>query len=251
MEYSIKELADIAKISTRTLRYYDQIRLLTPKRVANSNYRVYTSDEVDILQQILFYKQLGYDLKQIKSIINSPDFNLMSSLKSHLNNMEVKRKTLDELIENVKRTIKKEEGEIIMTDSEKFEGFKKDLIDKNEEKYGEEIREKYSNDVIDYSNKKLMNLSKEEYNEMNSISNQILEMLEQAVLSSANPKSEIGTKIAKLHKQWLSYTWPTYNLNAHIGLANMYVQDERFRKYYDSRVPGCAQFLKESIENLK
>ena len=72
MEYSIKDLSEIAGITTRTLRYYDEIDILKPAKISDSGYRIYSDNEVDLLQQILFYKELGLDLKTIKDILSSP-----------------------------------------------------------------------------------------------------------------------------------------------------------------------------------
>ena len=74
MTYSIKELADLSGISTRALRYYDEIGLLTPKRDEKNLYRVYREEEVDRLQQILFYRELDVNLDEIQLLLSSPDF---------------------------------------------------------------------------------------------------------------------------------------------------------------------------------
>ena len=84
MEYTIQKLAGLAGISTRTLRYYDQIELLKPARVNSSGYRIYGEKEVDLLQQILFYKEMGLELRQIKEAIYTPEFNRLVVLKEHL-----------------------------------------------------------------------------------------------------------------------------------------------------------------------
>ena len=72
MEYTVKALSKIAGISPRTLRYYDQIGLLSPGRKEFSDYRLYGKKEVDRLQQILFYRELGVELADIKEILDSP-----------------------------------------------------------------------------------------------------------------------------------------------------------------------------------
>ena len=95
MEYSINELSKIAKISTRTLRYYNEIGLLNPKRINSSGYRIYGEYEVDKLQQILFYKSMGFKLENIKNIINSPSFDIMSALYSHKEELIKKRQEID------------------------------------------------------------------------------------------------------------------------------------------------------------
>jgi DNA-binding transcriptional MerR regulator len=93
LEYSIKSLAKLAGISTRTLRYYDEIGLLKPLRTNSSGYRIYGDKEVDILQQILFYKELELPLEQIKEIITSKDFDTKKALYNHKENILKKQET--------------------------------------------------------------------------------------------------------------------------------------------------------------
>ena len=99
MEYSIKKLSEIAGVSTRTLRYYDEIGLLKPARVSSSGYRIYGKKQVDILQQILFYKELGMSLDEIKEIIQNPNFDRINALKEHKIKLLEKRKQIDMLLD--------------------------------------------------------------------------------------------------------------------------------------------------------
>lgn len=248
MEYTIQKLAKLAGITTRTLRYYDQIGLLSPAYINQSGYRIYNEAEVDALQQILFYREMGLELARIKQLVTAPSFNRLDALKAHLETLELRRQQLSLLIKNVNKTIDKEERNIKMTDKEKFEGLKKKLVEENEEKYGAEIRENYGKNTVEKSNVKMMNLSLEEYDKMQQIGDQIRELLEEAVSEKAQPSGELGQKIALLHKEWLCFTWSKYSKEDHNGLAEMYVADERFTSYYDSRIKGCAAFLRDSVK---
>ena len=248
MEYTIQKLAHLAGISTRTLRYYDQIGLLSPARTNESGYRIYGAKEVDVLQQILFYKEMGLELARIKEAIQDAEFDSLAALHSHLEKLIEKRRQIDLLIENVKKTIGKEEGKNKMSDREKFEGFKKELVEKNEQKYGKEVREKYGDEVVDQSNAKMMGLTEEQYTHMQELGEKINLLLEEAVKNHEYVEDEIGERVALLHKEWLGYTWQTYSTQAHRGLVQMYVLDERFKAYYDKNVEGCAEFLKQAVE---
>jgi DNA-binding transcriptional MerR regulator len=84
MEYSSNRLTKISGVSARTLRFYDEIGLLKPKRVASSGYRIYGQCEVDSLQQILFYRELGFSLDEIKNFLTSPDLNHEHAYQGHL-----------------------------------------------------------------------------------------------------------------------------------------------------------------------
>lgn len=246
MEYTIKSLSNLAVVSTRTLRYYDEIGILKPARINSSGYRIYGEKEVDRLQQILFYRELGVNLDSIKEIISSPDFNETAALKQHYKELLARRQQLDDLIENVKKTINNKEGRLKMSDKEKFEGFKKKLVEDNEKKFGKEVREKYGEETVNKSNQQLMNMTEEQYNDLQELGNKVLETLKEAY-KTGNPSGELGQKAAELHKEWITFCWGDYNKEAHANLTQMYVDDERFRAYYDKEQPGCAEFLRDAV----
>lgn len=248
MEYTIQKLGNLAGVSTRTLRYYDEIGILKPARINSSGYRIYGQFEVDRLQQILFYRELGLSLDEIHALVTSPDFDSAAALMDHREKLLEKRAQLDQLIENVNKTIANTKGRILMSDKEKFEGFKKKIIEENEQKYGKEIREKYGDEVVDGSNQKVLNMSQEYHNKVTALSNEINALLAEA-FKLGDPASEVAQKAADLHRQWLCYYWPEgqYTKEAHYGLAQMYTEDPRFTAYYDKEQPGMTVFLKEVL----
>jgi DNA-binding transcriptional MerR regulator len=246
MEYTVQKLARMAGVSTRTLRYYDELGILKPARMSSSGYRIYGQAEVDRLQQILFYRELGVGLDQIKDIVTDPSFDAAKALKEHRVQLLDRRKQLDQLIANVEKTIAWNEGRMTMSDQEKFEGFKQKLIDENERKYGKEIREKYGEDAIKQSNDKLKNMSQEQYDEATRLANEVTGTLAEA-FKAGDPAGELAQKAAELHKQWLMLYWSDYSKEAHAGLSQMYVDDERFKAYYDAKQPGTAEFLRDAI----
>lgn len=247
MEYTIKKLGEMAGISTRTLRYYDEIGLLKPARINSSGYRIYGQSEVDKLQHILFFRELGVSLEDIKEIINAPTFNRLKILQEHREKLLEKRDQLNVLIANIDKTIAFNEGRITMSDSEKFAGFKQKMIGENEKKYGKEIREKYGDERVDESYKKLMNMTEDQYREWGKLGDEVLENLKEA-LATGDPASKVAQKTADLHRRWLSYTWTSYSKEAHAGLAQMYVDDERFTAYYDDQVgEGASILLRDAI----
>ncbi|MCR1952044.1 MULTISPECIES: MerR family transcriptional regulator [unclassified Clostridium] len=234
MEYTIKKLAELAGVSTRTLRYYDEIGLLKPCRVNSSGYRIYAQKEVDLLQQILLYRSLDMKLEDIQEIITNPDFDICQSLIEHHQRLISRRNQLDQLILTVEKTLEYNKGEIEMSNKEKFEGFKKEKLQENESKYGKEIREKYGSEIVEESNKKFMNMTEENFKKMQSIENEMFEDLLE-VLNTGDLDSEKAKSVYEKHKAWLSFSWSSYSKEAHIGLAEMYVADERFAKYYNDR----------------
>jgi DNA-binding transcriptional MerR regulator len=246
MEYTVQRLGKLAGISTRTLRYYDEIGILKPARINSSGYRIYGQREVDRLQQILFYRELGVSLESIRDIVTAPSFDGTKALKEHRVKLLEKRQQLDALIANVDKTIALTEGGEIMKDKEKFEGFKQKLIDDNEKKYGKEIREKYGDESVSKTNSKLKNMTQKEYDEITKLTDEVLETLH-AALQTGDPAGELAQKAADLHRKWLSFYWGSYTKDAHAGIAQMYVDDERFTAYYDKKQPGTAEFLRDAV----
>jgi len=146
MEYTIQKLAELAGVTTRTLRWYHRIGLLTPSRIGENGYRYYGGAEVDRLQQILFYRALGVELARIGAILDDPSFDRLDALRGHLAALEKEEGRIQELIHTVKRTILSEERNEFMSDEAKFEAFKRRAVEENEARYGAEIREKYGDE---------------------------------------------------------------------------------------------------------
>lgn len=247
MEYTVDKLAKLAGISARTLRYYDQIGLLSPARINSSGYRIYGRAEVDALQQILFYRELGMELSQIAKTMKGAGYDRMAALNDHLAALEARKAQTELLIGTLQKTIQKEMGAVSMTDAEKFEGLKAKLVEDNEAKYGKEIREKYGEDAVNQSNAKMMGLSQQQYDQWQQTAETLMAKLESAVKAGILPGSETGREIVQLHRAWLSYTWREYSPEAHRSLGEMYVADERFTAYYDKNVKGCAVLLRDAI----
>ena len=233
MEYTIKQLADLAGVSTRTLRYYDQIDLLKPKYNSKNNYRIYDENQVNQLQQILFYKALEFPLAKIQQLMCDDDYSELSALKEQQKLLLMKQQDISSLLTTIDRTIKDKQGELIMTDNEKFEAFKNAKLKQNEEEFGTEIREKYGEDTIEKSNRKFMNLSENDIQKMQEIEDDMFDNLNK--INADNLDSVAAKTVYEDHKKWLSYSWPNYTPEAHRGLVDMYLADNRFAKYYDDK----------------
>jgi len=246
MEYSTNKLSKMTGISTRTLRYYDEIDLLKPIRIASSNYRYYGQEQIDTLQQILFYRELDFSLEEIKAILYSPDFDKEKAFADHLVALQKKRERLDRLITNVTNSMLAMRGESTMTDQEKFEGFKQALIGENEQKYGTEIRAKYGEARVNESNANLIGLTQEQYDESERLRVE-LERTLKAAFEEGDPAGSLANEACDLHRQWLCIFYPKYTKQYHMGLAEMYVADERFKANFEKLAVGCTEFFRDAI----
>jgi len=250
MEYTIGELAALAGITTRTLRFYDQINLLKPSKLRPNGYRVYTETEVDKLQQIMFFRTLQISPKTIKGILDFPGYEVIKTLEEHSKKLTEQKEILDLLINNANNTISNIKGDIKMSDKDKFEGFKKKLIEENEKTYGEELKAKYGERTFKESNSKFAGLTQEQFNTTEEIAVQFSKALIDAAIAG-DPSSDIAREACHLHKEWLSYFWSSDMLTpeAHIGLAQMYCDDSRFAENMKALANGGAEFFKTALEN--
>ncbi|MDU5334316.1 MerR family transcriptional regulator [Enterococcus sp.] len=247
MSYTVKQMAEISGVSARTLRFYDERSLLKPAYLSEAGYRMYTEREIDRLQQILLYRSMGIPLKTIKELIDRPDEKIEDTLIQQKNQLEQKREELDKLLETVEKTLSYYKGELKMTNKEKFEAFKQEKLAENEANYGQEIREKYGEETVEASNKKWQNMSEADYQKMQETEAELIEKLRQYV-TDENP--ELAEKIYRLHKDWISFSWGKYSGEAHKGLAEMYLADERFTQYYDEKSgTGATEALVQIIQD--
>ncbi len=236
----VKEVAKLTGISVRTLHHYDEIGLLSPERQYESGYREYTDENLETLQQILFFRELGFPLKKIKDVLNSPAFDRREALLMQKKMLLEKRSRLDQMIRLVEKSIQHAEGEIKMTNEEKFEGF-----DFSHNPYEKEARERWGNKAVDRSNAKLAGMSEEEQEAMTKKMNDIYKQL--AGLRQELPASEKAQSAIKEWYDFLNNNFGNYSLEAFKGLGQMYVADERFTKNIDQFGEGLAQFMCDAM----
>lgn len=248
MEYTTSEMAALSGVTTRTLRYYDAIGLLKPAAIRSNGYRIYGPDQVDTLQQILFYRELEFPLNRIRSILTAPDYARESALSEQLEALKARQKRIETLIATATRTLDALKGDLIMKDTEKFEGFKAEIIAKNEDRYGAEIRSRYGDATVDGVNARIQGMSEETWQRAQALEKDVAQALKCAA-ATGNTTGEEARKLCGLHSQWLKCYWTPgmYTPAAHIALAQGYVTDERFAAYYDAIVPGGATFLRDAL----
>lgn len=136
-----------------------------------------------------------------------------------------------------------------MTDKEKFEGMKRQAIEENEAAYGRELREKYGDDAVEEHKTRLARMSEQEWEETQADEEAYKAALRRAV-EAGDPAGADAREAVRLHAAWLAHYWPEGKVTpqAHMGMAEMYAQDERFTAYYEKVAPGCAAFFVKAVK---
>lgn len=247
--YSVGEVSRLTGVTVRALHHWDEIGLLHAPRRGNG-YRAYGTAELDRLQQILLYRAMGVELTGIKGIIDDPAFDVRQALRSHLARLKEDRLRTDALIASVEGTLARMEGRCEMTEHDRFRALKQAVVEENERKYGDEVRARWGDAAADEANAVVLGMSEDEWRETQELEQRVLDLLSQA-MDGGDPCSATAAELSDAHGAWVSRHWKngSYTPEAHVGLARMYLADDRFRAYYDERVrPGATAFLVQAIE---
>ncbi|MGO5073483.1 MerR family transcriptional regulator [Clostridium sporogenes] len=246
MHYKVKEVADMAGISVRMLHHYDKIGLLKPDSINSAGYRIYTNENLDRLQQILFFKELNFPLQEIKIILESPNFNRKEALKTHRKLLLEKKLRLEKIIQSVDKTIDGIEGGLKMDKKEVLKVFDITEIEEHQKKYSEEVRNKYGNtSAYKESNEKTSKYTKEDWNNIMKDWDEIYKKL--VNLMDRDPGHKEVQEAVHDFRNHISKNF--YNCTPKIfrGLGDLYVNDERFTSNIDKYKVGLSKFLREAI----
>jgi|WetSurMetagenome_2_1015567.scaffolds.fasta_scaffold381859_1 MerR family transcriptional regulator, thiopeptide resistance regulator len=242
MEYSVKRLADLSGVSVRTLHFYDQTGLLKPCRFGENGYRLYGQKEMERLQQILFFRELDFKLEEIKAIMDKPDFDLLQALQLHRRLLENKIARFNSLIGTVDKTIQKIKGETEMSEKDYYAGFSRE----QQEKYKQEIREKYGAKELDESASRMKKWSKEDFAATNREGEKIFTSIRDNMAQGFDSQP-VQAQIKLLH-QWLNKFYDC-DRNMLLGLGQMYNEHPDFVRMYKTKYhENMPEFLLQAIE---
>ena len=238
--YTVKKLSTLAGVSVRTLHYYDQIGLLKPAKIAENGYRQCDDAALMRLQQILFYRELDFKLKDIKKLLDTPDFEQVSALENHWDALWARLARTERLIKTVEDTIQHLKGEKEMTKKKLFAAFSEE----EQSAYAKKAEEQYDPETVRASNRKWKNYSAEKKQEILDEGNQVyVDMI------AAMPQGADSAEVQAIVERWsahMDYFWRP-NLDQLLGLATMYGQSPDFKKNFDSMHPDLADFFREAV----
>lgn len=237
--YLIKKVSEISGVSVRTLHHYDEIGLLSPRKNENG-YRYYSEDDMSLLQMILFYKYLGFTLKQIKELLQQDENALLTHLKKQLILMQAEKQRLLTLIDTLKKTIESQERRMVMPMKEKFNGF----TYQDNQKYKQAAIDLYGKEVIE----KAIEKQKGREQELTDGFNKIFFAFSENMSNGLNATSHENIGLAKnLHKHLCRYAFDC-PMDVFSGIGYGYVKNEEFKSNLDKFGEGTAQYVCDAIQ---
>ena len=241
MRFTISEMAKLANVTVRTLHYYDEINLLSPTEIApDTGYRYYDGMAVERLQQILFYRELDFPLKEINKIMNSSDYKKETALIGQRELLLLRKKRLEDLICLLDANLK---GENTMS----FEEFDMSEIERTKEKYREEVEQKWGGtDAYKQSKERTELYKKEDWAAMMEKSKKIMKLFSEH--RGENPESKEVQDLVKMWQDFITESYYDCTNEILAGLGEMYTGDERFTENIDEFGKGTAQFMGEAIK---
>jgi len=242
MKYTVSKLAKIAGISVRTLHFYDEVGILKPIRSSKNGYRYYTDKELNLLQQILFFRELEFSLGQIKEILNSKSYKERDALLEQRKLLEIKKERLDKLIATINRSLDLPREKIDKEPEVLYDSFSKEKY----ESYKREARERWGQtDAYKQSVERTKNWTKKDYKAVEQKGKEIvLKIVENREKGVTSP--EVQEQIEKHFQQIQIFYDCSYQMYSQLG--QMYVDDPRFYAHYEKFSPGLAVFMRDSIE---
>lgn len=238
--YKVNELATKAGVTVRALHHYDKTGLLHPSRHSPSGYRLYDEDAALRLQQILFYKELGLALSEIKRLLGAPDFDLLVALESHRAELGKRIARLRLLQRTVENTVAYLKGETTMEKAGIFSGF----TPEEEEYYAKEAEKMYDPETVRESSRKWKSYGNDEQRRILDEGKAIyLDMVEAMPEGPGSPQAQA---IVERWRANMSNFW-TPSLDQLVPLAESYGADPRFKVNFDAMHPELAAFMGEAV----
>lgn len=239
--YTVKQLATLAGVSVRTLHYYDEIELLKPASVGENGYRYYTEADLFRLQQVLFFRELGLALEQIKGIMSAPDFDLVAALQTHRHALQEKIGRLQQLITTVDRTIMHLVGEIrIEHMNSVFTGFSEE----QQQQYEQEAARRYGAETVAETSARWKRYTPEQQQRIMEEGGQIYRDLVDAMPGGAESE-QTQAIIARWHQHLRAFYEPTFEVLA--GLGHTYEHDPEFYAFFAKIHPGLPSFISRAV----
>lgn len=244
MSFTVGEVARIARVSVRALHHYDEIGLVKPSGRSAAGYRLYTEADLDRLQQVLFFRELGFKLEDIVAILRDPAFDRRKALIAQRALLEEKVERARSMLQLVEKTLRALDGGVQMTKEEMFEVFGE--FDPTE--HEAEAKERWGDtDSFRISKERTAKYTKDDWKRMRAESDAILDDFAKKAEAGVPPEAAEVRAIAERHRLHIDQWFYPCSHAMHAGLGRMYVDDPRFAANFEKKRTGLAEYVRDAI----
>lgn len=244
MANTVGRVAELAGVTVRTLHHYDEIGLLSPSQRSAGGYRRYDDRDLERLQQILYYRELGFSLEEIAIILDDPTSDPVGHLRRQHELLTGQMRRMREMITAIEFAMEAHKMGISLTPEERFEVFG----DFNPADHAEEAERRWGDtDAYRESSRRTSRYTKQDWLRNRAESQDWGRRLGEAMDAGLAADSPQAKELAEEHRQHISQWFYECSYDIHTGLADMYLADDRFTATYESIKPGMTQYLHDAI----
>jgi MerR family transcriptional regulator, thiopeptide resistance regulator len=243
-QYTVGEAARLSHVSVRTLHHYDEIGLLVPSGRSPAGYRLYSSDDLRRLQQILLYRELDFGLDEIAAMLADPDAGTDEHLRRQHHLLRTRRDRAIHLLAAIEREMEARKMGISLTPEEQFQIFGTDKMD---EHAAEAERRWGGTDAWQESRRRTAAYTKQDWIAIKAEADANIAGFAEALRAGLPADSAAAMNLAEAHREHLVRWFYECSYDMHRGLAELYVSDMRFTASYDEIEPGLSQYVHDAI----
>ena len=241
--YTVGRVAELSGVTIRTLHHYDEVGLLSPGGRSAAGYRIYEDRDLERLQRILFYRELGFTLSEISTIVDDPRTDEFGHLRRQRRLLTGRIDHLSAMVDAIDYEMEARTMDIKLTPEERLEVFgefrPEDHAEEAEQRWGE-------TDAYQESNRRVSGYTKEDWQQLKAEEEEIRTRLAAAFVADLAPDSDEAIAAVEAHRGHISRWFYECSYEMHRSLTEMYVGDERFRSHYDTQTPGLAEFIRQA-----
>jgi DNA-binding transcriptional MerR regulator len=246
--YTVKQVAKLSGVSVRALHHYDEVGLLKPAQVGQNGYRYYGKEELLRLQQILFHRELGFALEEIKQVLDAPGFDRLAALKAHRARLAADARRYRRLVKTIDQTLAALEGATKMDDKAMYKGFpaakQAEYEDWLVDRYGGDMRKQ-----IDDSKARMKGWTQSDFDAGLAEIEAVEAGVAKAMAEGLPPDSDTVMALMRRHHAWVAKAWPKPPTRAaYIGLSGLYNEHPDFRARYENRAAGLTEYLQSAMK---
>jgi MerR family transcriptional regulator, thiopeptide resistance regulator len=243
--HTVGTVARLAGVTVRTLHHYDEIGLLKASGRSDAGYRRYADADLDRLQRILFYRELGFGLDEIKAVMTDGDADAIGHLRRQHAMLVDRIGRLKRMASAVEKAMEARTMGISLTPEERFEVFG----DHDPDAYAAEVEERWGDtDAYRESRRRVAGYRKADWQHIKGQGEAAIEQVVGAMNAGKPADSAEAMAGAEAHRRQVDDAFYECSYEMHVGLAEMYLADPRFTATYEKIAPGLAQYLHDAIK---